>query len=194
MKKKILLVATTIGLVMSGCVQKQLHTIDDGNGAYGNSGSTERIGTITGGGSYQNVDPMGQGMSQGNGVYGEENGMYTNESGIYANSGVQNIYFDVNQYHITANKLGQVSHNSKLLSNSNKVKVEGHCDASGSDEYNYALGLRRAKAAKEALIINGVSASKITLVSMGEAAPECVTSSSSDCYAKNRRVEFKVIQ
>jgi peptidoglycan-associated lipoprotein len=74
------------------------------------------------------------------------------------------------------------------------VKIEGHCDAAGSDEYNYALGLRRAKATKDALTANGISSNNITLVSMGESAPECAMNSSADCYAKNRRVEFKVMQ
>ena len=183
MKKQILLAATTITLVMTGCAQKKLNT-------------TENPGVVPGANAanlYENVDPIGQGMSQGNGVYGQGT-MYENEN-VYGDAGgVKNIYFDVNQYNITADKLGQISHNAKLLRNSGKVKIEGHCDASGSDEYNYALGLRRAKATKDALTANGVSTNSVTLVSMGESSPECGTSTSADCYAKNRRVEFKVMQ
>ena len=184
MKKQILLAVTTITLVMTGCAQKKLNTT--GNEGVVPGANTENL--------HENVDPIGQGMSQGQGTYGQGNGIYGNENGIYGDAGVQNIYFDVNQYNITSAKLGQISHNAKLLRNSGKVKIEGHCDASGSDEYNYALGLRRAKATKDALVTNGISTNNIALVSMGESSPECGTSSSADCYAKNRRVEFKVMQ
>jgi peptidoglycan-associated lipoprotein len=184
MKKKILFSTVTLALLMTGCAQKKLNTIDNPNVVPGtNSGNL-----------YENVDPIGQGMSQGNGVYGEGDVMYGNENGSYGDAGIQNIYFNVDQYNITSEKLSQISHNAKLLRNSGKVKIEGHCDASGSDEYNYALGLRRAKATKDALSANGISTNNITLVSMGESSPECGTSSSSDCYSKNRRVEFKVMQ
>ena len=191
MKKKIVLAVTVATLMMTGCAQKKLNTTD----------STSGVATANGASVYQNVDPMvGQ---QGNGVYGNQNGTYGNQNGTYGNgvngmygnsSGVQNIYFGVDQYNISSDKIGKVSQNANLLRNSGKVKIEGHCDASGSDEYNYALGLRRAKATKDALIANGVSANNVTLVSMGESAPECTTNSSADCYSKNRRVEFKVMQ
>ncbi len=184
MKKQILLAATTITLLMTGCAQKKLNT-------------TDNAGVVPGANSanlYTDVDPMASGMGKGTGAYGQQNSLYENENGLYGNAGVQNIYFSVDQYNITSAKLGQISHNSNLLRNSGKVKIEGHCDASGSDEYNYALGLRRAKATKDALAANGILANNITLVSMGESSPECGTSSSADCYAKNRRVEFKVMQ
>lgn len=196
MKKKVLLTALTLTLVMTGCAQKKLNTAADTN--YANS-ANDGLNLPNGDATqvYQNVDPYGNGSGQyGNG----QNGQYTVDGGAdsYANQGVQNIYFDSNQYNITADKLSTVSHNAKLfkgnVSSGAKIKIEGHCDASGSDEYNYALGLRRANATKNALRTNGVPASKITLVSMGESAPECATSSSADCYSKNRRVEFKVIK
>ena len=200
MKKQILLAATTITLVMTGCAQKKLNTIDNVAGTPDTNMGTTNMGTSNGI-IYENVDPIGQGMSQGNGTYGQANGgygqagtIYSNENGTYGDAGVQNIYFNVNQYNITSEKLGEISHNAKLLRSSGTVKVEGHCDASGSDEYNYALGLRRAKATKDALVSNGMPAKNVSLVSMGESSPECTTSSSSDCYAKNRRVEFKVMQ
>lgn len=171
MKKQLLLATTTLTLIMTGCAQKKLNT-------------TENTAGNTGANLSQNVDPL---AGQGSGIYG-------NSGGIYGDSGVQNIYFDVDQYSITSEKLGQVSHNANLLRNSGKIKIEGHCDASGSDEYNYALGLKRAKATKDAMVANGIPPSKVTLVSMGESSPECATSTSAECYSKNRRVEFKVMQ
>ncbi|HHB94944.1 MAG TPA: peptidoglycan-associated lipoprotein, partial [Campylobacterales bacterium] len=82
---------------------------------------------------------------------------------------------------------------SGVVKSGSRVKIEGHCDATGTDEYNYALGLRRAKSAKEALVDRGINSSSITMISMGESSPACTTDYSSACYAKNRRVEFKVI-
>ncbi len=179
MKRKILVTAAvTVALVMTGCAQKKLNTTDS---------STPLTSGANGTNTYENVDPLAGGIGQGSGLYGQD-------GSLYGDSGLKKIYFDVDQYHITADKLGVISHNANLLRNSNKIKIEGHCDATGSDEYNYALGLRRAKAAKDALQANGVSANKMILVSMGESAPDCIIDSSAECYAKNRRVEFKVMQ
>lgn len=203
MQKNILL-ATTLTLLLVGCAPKKLDTTI----------ATNPVPTTTAGNGdvYQNVDPYNGNSQNGNGQYGNgqygqngdgqygQNGQYTIDDGAgsYANGGLQNIYFTPDQYNITPEKLGVVSQNAKLIrkkvSTGNKVKIEGHCDASGTDEYNYALGLRRAKAAKDALELNGINGNSITLVSMGESSPECATGSSSGCYAKNRRVEFKMMQ
>jgi len=192
------LLVTSLLLVMTGCAQKKLNTAVDTSAV--TSGSHGPNGTNIG--AYQNVDPIGQGMGQGGatgGAYGEdgtysENNPYS-DNGAYGNSGVRNIYFGVDQYHITADKLGEIAHNAAILRKTRgKIKIEGHCDATGTDEYNYALGLRRAKAAKDALIAKGIPANRIILVSMGESSPECVTDTSAACYAKNRRVEFKIVQ
>lgn len=189
MKRQVVLAVATATLIMTGCAQKKLNTTDTTGGVAGTNGLNG--GNVANGANlYQNVDPMGQ----GNGIYGNGTGHGNGTEGLYGNSGVQNIYFGVDQYNITSDKLGQISHNANLLRDSGKIKIEGHCDASGSDEYNYALGLNRARATKEALKANGISGNNITLVSLGESSPECATSSSSECYAKNRRVEFKVMQ
>ena len=73
------------------------------------------------------------------------------------------------------------------------IKIEGNCDEWGTDEYNYALGLKRAKSVKEALRANGVHGKKMKLISYGESNPVC-TEHNKECWAKNRRVEFKVLQ
>ncbi len=73
-----------------------------------------------------------------------------------------------------------------------KIKLEGNCDEWGTDEYNYALGLKRAKTVKDTLINDGVSADKIVLVSFGESNPLC-TDKTADCWKKNRRVDHKLL-
>ncbi|SFV74999.1 Outer membrane lipoprotein omp16 precursor [hydrothermal vent metagenome] len=73
------------------------------------------------------------------------------------------------------------------------IKLEGNCDEWGSDEYNFALGLKRANAVKKVLVENGIDADKISMVSYGENNPVCVEKTK-ECWAKNRRVDFKVSQ
>ena len=73
-----------------------------------------------------------------------------------------------------------------------KVKLEGNSDEWGSDEYNYALGLKRAKAAKDALVADGIDASKIVLVSFGESNPIC-TQKNTACWKMNRRVDYRLL-
>ena len=220
--RKILLAATAITLLMAGCAQKK--NVNTTTGEYDNSAldGTNGAYTVTDGyedntGHYDNVDPYGSGNYGANGANGGyangTNGAYANgANGGYANGGyndgskaygtgsggVQNVYFGVDQYTITSEKLSTISNNANLLrsdvSSGAKVKIEGHCDATGSDEYNYALGLRRAKAAKDAMISNGINSDSISLMSMGESSPACTSGSSADCYSQNRRAEFKVFQ
>jgi peptidoglycan-associated lipoprotein len=71
----------------------------------------------------------------------------------------------------------------------NMVLIEGHCDERGTNEYNTALGDRRAKATMNYLISRGVAASRITLISYGEERPVCAQHDA-DCWAKNRRAHF----
>jgi len=195
--RRILLLITMVLLMMSGCAQKTLSTGENRTGADTTYGA---VGAGDGTTIYQNVDP------NANGVYGmgrtgsggSNNGTYDNNTPYANRGGIENIYFDVDQYSITSEKLPIISNNARMLKNDvaqgGKIRLEGNCDATGSDEYNYALGLRRAKATKDALVMQGINPSSIILVSMGESSPECTTSTSSDCYAKNRRVEFKVVQ
>jgi len=69
---------------------------------------------------------------------------------------------------------------------SQKLLIEGHCDERGSEEYNLALGDRRAKATEEFLNTMGIPAQQLTIISFGKARPVC-TDSNEDCYQKNRR-------
>ena len=72
------------------------------------------------------------------------------------------------------------------------IKVEGNCDEWGTDQYNYALGLKRAKSVKDALGARGVNADRIMVVSYGESNPACKESNKA-CWDKNRRAEFKLL-
>jgi len=73
-----------------------------------------------------------------------------------------------------------------------KIKLEGNCDEWGSDEYNYALGLKRAKATKDALIADGIDEKRIVMVSFGESNPVC-TQKNTACWKMNRRVDYRLL-
>ena len=110
-------------------------------------------------------------------------------------SEVSNVYFDYDKFNIRADQQGSINNNAALFNQAGAealtIKVEGNCDEWGSDQYNYALGLKRAKAAKDALVKQGVSADRISVVSYGESNLVC-TSKTKECDAQNRRDEFKV--
>lgn len=70
-----------------------------------------------------------------------------------------------------------------------KLTIKGYCDERGTPEYNLALGERRANAVKDALVAQGISPSRITVISFGEENP--VDSAHNEAaWAKNRRAEF----
>ena len=193
----------------------------NGNGSSTTIGSSNGTGVTTninGNGDYQSVDPLGNGGNgsstgtgglNGNGANGNgstngygQNGNGSNggygDNSSYGGKSLRNVYFDTNKYQITVDKLPTIINNANQIKPAIKqgmrVKIEGHCDARGTDEYNYALGLRRAKSTKDALIRKGIPKRSISLVSLGESSPECTSSSSESCYSKNRRVEFQVIR
>jgi peptidoglycan-associated lipoprotein len=72
---------------------------------------------------------------------------------------------------------------------STKVMVEGHADARGTNEYNLALGERRAGAARDYVVSLGIPVDRVTIVSKGEEAPVCREPNEA-CYEKNRRDHF----
>jgi peptidoglycan-associated lipoprotein len=72
-----------------------------------------------------------------------------------------------------------------------RVEIEGHCDDIGSDEYNLALGAKRAQIAQDFLVGQGVSAERLVTISYGKEAPACFEPSE-ECRVKNRRARFVV--
>ena len=108
---------------------------------------------------------------------------------------LSSVYFDYDKFNIRSDMKNSVSSDAKIVnSDASKfnIKLEGNCDEWGSDEYNFALGLKRASAIKNALIAEGVSASRISMVSYGETNPVC-SDKTQACWSKNRRVDFKLL-
>jgi peptidoglycan-associated lipoprotein len=110
-----------------------------------------------------------------------------------ANENLRDVYFDFDKYDIRPPDAKTLDANATWLkSNPNHlVLIEGHCDERGTNEYNLALGERRAKSTMNYLVSQGVQASRITIISYGEERPVC-TQKNEECWAKNRRAHFLV--
>jgi len=105
------------------------------------------------------------------------------------------IFFDFDDYTIRSDMWDRIRTNAKYLLERKDVKIvlEGNCDERGTNEYNLALGMKRALEVKKALVRLGVDESRIEVVSFGEERPICSEHDES-CYALNRRVDFVIKQ
>jgi peptidoglycan-associated lipoprotein len=105
---------------------------------------------------------------------------------------LKDVFFDFDKYDIRPSDAKILDTNATWLkANNNLVLIEGHCDERGTNEYNLALGERRAKSTMNYLVAQGVQASRITIISYGEERPTC-TEHTEECWAKNRRAHFLV--
>ncbi len=108
-------------------------------------------------------------------------------------SELQTIYFDYDRHAIRADSKSALGANAESIKSNagwGAVTVEGHCDERGSEEYNLALGERRANAVRRYLIDLGVEGSRLQSVSFGEARP-AVPGHDENAWRYNRRSEFK---
>ena len=108
---------------------------------------------------------------------------------------LSSVYFDFDKFEIKASMKGAVSSDAALVKGASSaygVKLAGNCDEWGSDEYNFALGLKRANSVKKALVAEGLSESRISMVSYGESNPVC-NDKTQECWSKNRRVDFALL-
>lgn len=106
---------------------------------------------------------------------------------------LQDIHFAFNDYTIQPQDGAVLKHDADWLMAHPKTRVqaEGHCDERGSEDYNIALGAKRAQAAKDYLVTLGIPASRISTISYGKELPLCSEHAES-CWARNRRDHFVV--
>ncbi len=103
------------------------------------------------------------------------------------------IHFDFDSYELDEEARATLALKADLMRRYGAVRVviEGHCDERGTEEYNLALGERRARAAYEHLVILGVNPERMSIVSFGEERP-IDPAHNETAWAKNRRAEFVV--
>ena len=103
------------------------------------------------------------------------------------------VMFDLDQSNVRDDQRATLQRNAEFLRRwqSVRVSVEGHADARGTNEYNLALGERRANTVKEYLVGLGIGTDRLVVVSKGEETPVC-TEMTEACYARNRRGHFLI--
>ena len=104
------------------------------------------------------------------------------------------IHFDLDKSNIRSDDMGALDQKVAILQANPdlRIRVGGHCDERGSDEYNLALGNRRAQSAKQYLVSHGIDAGRIETQSWGEERP-LVDGHDESAWSQNRRAEFEVI-
>jgi peptidoglycan-associated lipoprotein len=107
---------------------------------------------------------------------------------------LEKIYFDFDSYKLSEAARSNLAKNVELLKKDSvgNIRIDGNCDERGSDEYNLALGEKRAKAAMRYLLIMGVPADRLSVISYGKEKP-ADPGHDEAAWAKNRRDEFVVI-
>ncbi len=127
--------------------------------------------------------------------YGYEGVAGTSGSYNSSSDGFNSIYFEFGDYTISSEMESRLSSNINVANSTgaSKIKIEGNCDEFGTDEYNYALGLKRAKAVKDAIAAQGIPTNKMILISFGESNPVC-SDPTDGCYAQNRRVDLRLVK
>jgi peptidoglycan-associated lipoprotein len=104
---------------------------------------------------------------------------------------MKDIYFDYDRAIIKPDMKAALDHDVAYLKSNSQatVQLEGHCDERGTNEYNLALGEKRAHSVKQFLVSQGIKAVRISTISYGEDRPFCKEETES-CYQQNRRVHF----
>ena len=106
---------------------------------------------------------------------------------------VADVHFDFDKWDIRSQDVKVLDANAGWLqTNGNHLLlIEGHADERGTNEYNIALGERRAKAVMNYLVSRGIAVTRITVVSYGEERPTCAQHDE-QCWTRNRRAHFLV--
>jgi peptidoglycan-associated lipoprotein len=111
-----------------------------------------------------------------------------------AEAPLQMIHFDFDKYFIRDDAKPVLEANAEWLKqfNSIAIVIEGHCDERGTEEYNLALGEKRAKSTLDYLESLGISVDRIKIISFGKSQP-IDFEHNEDAWQKNRRAQFKII-
>ncbi|HEY9228003.1 MAG TPA: OmpA family protein, partial [Gemmatimonadaceae bacterium] len=104
------------------------------------------------------------------------------------------VYFDFDRSDIRSSDHALVEQKANILRANVPVllRVEGNTDERGSDEYNLALGMRRAAQVRRALMMQGVDSARVAIISNGEERSTCREPTEA-CWSRDRRAEFVIV-
>ena len=193
MNKKILLTAIGALLIVTGC-SKQPSLENAQNAQNNNTAPTQTTTTQSSaieGGSVSTANANVETTTVGEEAGGAATVTVGNKDFAKKLSSIV-VYFDFDKYNIRKDQWPKVEKLAELIKSNPSnytVRIEGNCDEWGTEEYNYALGLKRANSVKKALIELGVDPKKLTVISYGELNPVC-TAHAKWCWRLNRRDNF----
>lgn len=196
MRKKIIgcmLVLSFGALLSSGCAKKDMVRTDESTPAYQAPATPETTtpgtGEATDSGKPMTETPTSDSSIKQETAAEETPGTQTSQ----LQSELQKIYFNFDAADLSEDARSALLKNAELLlkNPSVKVKIEGNTDERGSDDYNIALGERRAQAARDYLVNLGVQPDRLSTISYGEENP-AEQGQDEAAMAKNRRAEFVV--
>lgn len=168
-----------IALLSGGCAKKKVAATP---AAQAPAPSVEQVDRGAGMGAAESLDSRARADQYGDVLEGRTTGP------------MLPIYFEFDQYNVREDQRERMRKNAEYLSsNSMRIRIEGNCDERGTNEYNMALGERRAVSAKKYLVNLGVSADRLETISYGEEKP--LNFGHDDlAWSQNRRADFVAIR
>ena len=162
-----------------------LSTDSPGSSSAGSSGPGGLGGSGGGDLGSSEANPFASGIDSG-----------TQESRLQSfeeSSELKDIHFKFDKYDLDNNSRAILKGNADYLKHnpSLQIEVHGHCDERGTNNYNIALGERRAHSTKTYLVSQGVNSKRVRVISFGEEKPFCLDSNET-CWYQNRRAHFMV--
>jgi peptidoglycan-associated lipoprotein len=163
----VLLTVLTVATTVTGCKRKKPAGINTGMGTTGTSTTPEST--------------TGTGLPNAN----------LESLQWVALEGARPVYFDYDSSALRGDAIETLKENARIMKETpnQRIQIEGHCDERGTQEYNLALGERRALAVREFLINLGVSGDRLLTVSYGEEKP-AEDGHDESAWRMNRRAEF----
>ena len=179
--KWMMLAVVVSALVLAGCAKNK----NQGEVGTGSAPATD----VSGSGDFGDTGASSANAGDGSAVSSEE----LDEAARKLEADLGPVFFAFDKYELSQESRDTLTANARLLRDSPafNIWIEGHCDERGTNEYNLALGDRRARAARDFLVAAGVAANRMTVISYGEERPFAMGHDES-AWSQNRRAHFKV--
>ena len=160
--------------------------LENGNSASSGQGNNSS-------GSFKS-NPFGNSNSSGGNSGSSESGIQESRVRSFkVSTSLKDIHFKFDKYDLDSDSKRILQGNAEFLKSNQglHVEIQGHSDERGTNNYNIALGERRAHSTKKYLVSQGVDSSNVNVISYGEEKPFCF-SSDETCWFQNRRAHFMV--